>query len=149
MKLFDLRSIILARHAQHVVLIHFPIALCLVGIGFDLLAELRNSRVLADVAYYNLLVAAFSTLPVLATGLLAWQFQLEGQRLKGALLIHLVLAVVSSALIWVVWNLHWRFRRDSQRRLPGYRIPVELVTVACVILTAHLGGILSGVNTPT
>lgn len=35
----DLRSIFLARHAQHVVLIHFPIALFLMGVGFDLAAR--------------------------------------------------------------------------------------------------------------
>jgi uncharacterized membrane protein len=147
-KFFDIRSIVLARHAQHVVLIHFPIALCLVGIAFDLLGQLKKNRVLAEVAYYNILVAAFSTIPVLATGLLAWQFQLEGQRLKGALLLHLVLAIVSSSLIWIVLTFHWRARRDPELRLSGYRIPVELVSVACITLTAHLGGILSGVNGP-
>jgi len=31
----------------------------------------------------NFLVAAISTVPVLATGILAWQFALEGQKLKG------------------------------------------------------------------
>ena len=130
-------------------LIHFPIALCLAGIAFDLLAQFRKNRVLTEVAYYNLLVAAFSTIPVLATGLLAWQFQLEGERLKGALLLHLVLAVVSSILIWIVLGFHWRARREPQLRLPGYRIPVELATVACIALAAHLGGILSGVNAPS
>jgi uncharacterized membrane protein len=148
-KLFDVRSIVLAKHAQHVVLIHFPIALCLVGIAFDLVAQFRRSRVLTDVAYYNLLVAAFSTIPVLATGLLAWQFQLEGQRLKGTLLLHLVFAIVASIMIWIVLSFHWRARRKPQRQLSGYRIPVELLTVAIVALAAHLGGILSGVNTPS
>lgn len=62
---------------------------------------------LAEVAYYNLLVAAFSTIPVIATGLLAWHFQLEGQRLKGTLLLHLVLGTLGSALIWLVWSFHF------------------------------------------
>jgi hypothetical protein len=30
--------------------------------------------------------------------------------------------------------------------LPRYRLPIEVVTVALVGLTAHLGGFLSGVN---
>ena len=149
MKPIDLRSILLAKHAQHIVLIHFPIALCLVGIAFDLLAQYKRSRVLADVAYYNLLVAAFSTIPVVATGLLAWRFQLEGQRLRGTLLLHLVLAVMSSILIWIVLNFHWRARRLPELRLPGYRIPVELLTVVCIALAAHLGGIVSGVDLPS
>jgi len=88
---FDLKTVLLARHAQHVVLIHFPIALFLTAVAFDLVAQWTKRPGLTDGAYYNLLVAAISTLPVLATGILAWQLQLEGQKLKGMLLLHLVL----------------------------------------------------------
>ena len=143
---FDPRSLIFAKHAQHVVLVHFPIALCLVSILFDFIAQWRKSHVLAEVAYYNLLVAAISTVPVLATGLLAWHFQLEGQRLKGKLLLHLVLGSVAACLIWVVWSIHFRAHRDPERKLPLYRLPIELGAAAVVALTAHLGGFLSGVN---
>jgi hypothetical protein len=48
---------------------------------------------------------------VLATGILAWQVQLEGQKLKGVLLLHLVLACISSVMIWLVWCVHFRARR--------------------------------------
>src|ERR1700747_1944613 len=47
-------------------------------------------------------------LPVLATGIIAWLWELEGQRLKGVLLMHLVLGCLSSALIWIVWLIHVR-----------------------------------------
>jgi len=144
---FDLKTAILAKHAQHVVLIHFPIALFISAVGFDLLAQWKKSRSLADAAYYNLLVAAISTVPVLATGLLAWQFQLEGQKLKGILLQHLVLACASSAMIWLVWWVHFRARRHSMA-LPSYRLTIEFLGVAMVALTGHLGGFLSGVNLP-
>ena len=40
-------------------------------------------RGLPQAAYYNLLAAAISTLPVLATGLLAWQFQTRGTEAPG------------------------------------------------------------------
>lgn len=145
---FDLKAALLARHAQHVVLIHFPIALCLVSIAFDFIAHWTKKRVLAEVAYYNLLVAAISTLPVMATGLLAWRWQLEGQRLKGTLLLHLVLGFVASGLIWLVWSLHFRTHRDPGSKLPLYRLPIEIATATVVALTAHLGGFLSGVNGP-
>ena len=65
---FDLKTALLAKHAQHVVLIHFPIALFITAVAFDLIAQWTKRRGLADAAYYNLLVAAISTLPVLATG---------------------------------------------------------------------------------
>jgi uncharacterized membrane protein len=144
---FDLKTALLAKHAQHVVLIHFPIALFITAVVFDLTAQWTKRPSLALAAYYNLLVAAISTVPVLATGLLAWQFQLEGQKLKGILLLHLVLACVSTLMIWLVWWVHFRARRLSVY-LPSYRLAVELLAVGLVALTGHLGGFLSGVNLP-
>jgi uncharacterized membrane protein len=144
---FDLKTALLAKHAQHIVLIHFPIALFISAVLFDLIAQWTKRRGLADAAYYNLLVAAISTVPVLGTGLLAWQFQLEGQKLKGILLLHLVLAFVSSLLIWLVWYVHFRARRRSVY-LPNYRWVVEFLAVTTVALTGHLGGFVSGVNGP-
>ena len=62
---FDLKTALLAKHAQHVVLIHFPIALFITAVAFDLIAQWTKRRGLAHAAYYNLLVAAISTVPVL------------------------------------------------------------------------------------
>ena len=146
---FDLKTIIFAKHAQHVVLIHFPIALFIAGVTFDFLAEWKKQRSLAAAAYYNFFAAALTTIPVLITGILAWQWQLEGQRLKGILRMHLIAGCVSSALIWVVWLLHRRTQQKEEGILPGYRLPVEAVAVALVVLTGHLGGFLSGVNGPS
>ena len=148
MKPFDLKSVFLAKHAQHLVLIHFPIALFISAVAFDFIANWTKRSALADAAYYNLLAAAISTLPVLATGILAWQFQLEGQKLKGILLLHLLLACVSSVMIWLVWWVHFRARRRAEV-LPNYRLAFEFLGVALVGLTGHLGGFLSGVNGPS
>jgi uncharacterized membrane protein len=144
---FDLKTTILAKHAQHVVLIHFPIALFLAAVAFDFIAVWVKRRGLADAAYYNLVAAAISTVPVLVTGILAWQFQLEGQKLKGILLMHLVLACVSTVMIWLVWWVHFRARRRTVY-LPSYRLAVEILAVVLVAVTGHLGGFLSGVNLP-
>jgi uncharacterized membrane protein len=146
---FSIREALLAKHAQHVVLIHFPIALFLTGVGFDFAAYWTKRSSLATAAYYNFIVAAISTVPVIATGLLAWQFELEGQKLKGILLQHLVLGVVSSAMICLVWLVHFLSRRASEHKLPSYCLPMELMAVALVAITGHLGGYLSGVNIPS
>jgi uncharacterized membrane protein len=142
---FDLRTVFLAKHAQHVVLIHFPIALFISAVLFDFLSQWTKRPGLADAAYYNLLVAAASTFPVLATGVLAWQLQLEGHKLKGILLLHLVLACLSSVLICLVWLVHFRARRHTTL-LPSYRLALEVLGVGIIALTGHLGGFLSGVN---
>jgi uncharacterized membrane protein len=115
-------------------------------VAFDMTAQWTKRQALADAAYCNLLVAAISTLPVMATGLLAWRFQLEGQRLKGILLLHLVLAGVSSVMMWLIWWVHFRARRRSPATLPIYRLPIEFLAAGIVALTGHLGGFLSGVN---
>jgi uncharacterized membrane protein len=132
-RLLDPKSVFLARHAQHVVLVHFPIALFLTGVGFDLAGAWWKRRALTEAAYWNVTVAALSTLPAIATGLLAWRFQLEGQTLKGVLLLHLVLACVSSATIGLVWWMHRR-ARGRGRRCQSSR-GHELLGVAFVALT--------------
>jgi uncharacterized membrane protein len=144
---FDPKTVLLAKHAQHVVLIHFPIALFITAVAFDLIARWTKRPGMADSAYYNLLVAAISTLPVLATGIFAWQFQFEGQKLKGILLLHLIFACLSSVMIWLVWWMHFRARRRAGV-LPYYCFVTELLGVVLVGLTGHLGGFLSGVNGP-
>ena len=145
---FDLKAALLARHAQHVVLIHFPIALFITSVAFDVLAFCNRSRTLSAAAYYNLLAAAVSALPAVASGLLAWQLQLDGARLRGNLRLHLVLALLSSVAIWVLWLLHFRRRRTERQRTGAALLAAELATVILVALTGHIGGFLSGVNGP-
>ena len=145
---FHIKAVFFAKHAQHVVLIHFPIALFIIGVLFDFLAQWKKKSLLAVAAYYNLLVAAIATIPVIVTGILAWQWELEGQRLKGILLMHLVLGCTSSVLIWAVFFIHWRVRRRHQESLPKYRLALEAFAILIVVLTGHLGGFLSGVNGP-
>jgi uncharacterized membrane protein len=140
--------VLLAKHAQHVVLIHFPIALFAASVAFDYLAQWTKNRALAAAAYFNLLLAAVFAVPVVATGLAAWQWALEGQKLKGILLLHLVLGCLSGLLIWLVFWIHWRARRRPEDSLPKFRLVIEAVAVLLVGLTAHLGGFLSGVNGP-
>jgi uncharacterized membrane protein len=147
---FDPKSALLAKHAQHVVLAHFPIALFLTGMVFDFTSrwakEASNRATLAAGARLNMLTAAIFVLPTLATGTLAWRWQLAGKKLKGLLLLHLVMGCTSSVLICVVaWFCFWR-RRASDSALPRYFLPLELVTAAVIALTAHIGGFLSGVN---
>jgi uncharacterized membrane protein len=143
---FDLKSVILAKHAQHVALVHFQIALIVVGVLFDLLSLREQSLALLRAAYYTVLTAAISAVPTIATGLLAWQLQFEGKGPKGNLKLHMILAIASSAMIWLVCWLHIKEQRKPQFNSPGIRVAVELVAVALTMLTGHVGGFVSGVN---
>ncbi len=143
---FDLRTILLARHAQHVVLVHFPIALFITGVILDLLSRNAHKPGLARAAYLNISIAAATVIPSAVTGLLAWQFALEGKRLKGLLLFHVVAASIAVTLVIASWWVHWRSHKSGPQALHRILVPVELFGVAVIAVTAHLGGFLSGVN---
>ncbi|HWR14719.1 MAG TPA: DUF2231 domain-containing protein [Terriglobales bacterium] len=143
---FDIKTVLLAKHAQHVVLIHFPIALFATAVGLDFVWQWTKSEGMAAAAYFNFLLAAISSVPVVASGIGAWQWALEGQRLKGILMMHLVLGCTSAVLMWIVFWMHSQSRRHLAYTLPRFRLFVEALAVASVMVTGHVGGFLSGVN---
>src|SRR5438105_7126907 len=67
---FDLRTILLAKHPQHVVLIRFPIALFITGVGLDLLSPGNRASQLAAAAYLNISIAAAAMIPAALAGML-------------------------------------------------------------------------------
>src|SRR5215813_7271037 len=105
---FDPRTVLFAKHAQHVVLVHFPIGLCLTSVIFEVLGKWRSNAALISASYYNQLSAAIASIPVVATGLLAWHFQLEMATLEGDLLMHWSFGVTTSLLMWSVVALYRR-----------------------------------------
>ena len=144
---FDLKAALLAGHAQHPVIVHFPIALFIASAVFEVLAIWRKQPVFAAAAYFNLLGAALSIPFTIATGLGAWRWQLEGARLKGNLQPHLVFALTSAALILVLCWMRSRLREKGSSPNIAY-FTVMSLALMMITLTGHLGGILSGVETP-
>jgi uncharacterized membrane protein len=143
---FDWRTVLLAKHAQHVAIIHFPIALFIVGMIFDVIGTLTKENTFETAAFLNFTAAAVAVLPAGLTGLVAWQWLLEGQQLKGILLYHVLAASASAVLIVINWWIHFRARRKQPLVLPSWRLATELAGAALVIATGHLGGFLTGVN---
>jgi uncharacterized membrane protein len=82
----------------------------------------------------------------IASGLAAWQWQLEGARLKGNLLLHMVFALSASGMILVLCG--WRVRQHGTSKEPPGRVyfALALGTFVLITLAGHLGGILSGVE---
>lgn len=144
---FDLKAALLAGHAQHPVIIHFPIALFIASAVFEALAIWRKRAILASVAFYNLVGAALTVPVAIATGLGAWRWQLEGAALKGTLRLHLISALTSASLIFILCWMRSRIR--AKNTLPGIAyFATTLLALIAITLTGHLGGILSGVETP-
>jgi uncharacterized membrane protein len=144
---FDIKAALLARHAQHPVIVHFPIALFIMSALFEALAVWRKQPMFASVAYFNLLAAAISIPFTIATGLAAWQFQLEGAALKGNLRLHLVFAITTAAIILILFWKRFHMRRSGSSPSPAYFALITL-GLLMITLTGHLGGILSGVEAP-
>ena len=144
---FDLRAALLARHAQHPVIVHFPIALFIASVVLEVLAIWRRAPLLAAAAYFNLAGAALSLPFAIATGLGAWQWQLEGATLKGNLQLHLICALTTAALILgLCWRRFW-LRLNNERPNLSYFVAMA-VALIMITLTGHLGGIVSGLEGP-
>jgi len=144
---FDLKAALMAGHAQHPVIVHFPIALFIASAVFEVLAIWRRQPVLAAVAYFNLVAAAMTVPFAIVTGLGAWQWQLEGATLKGNLRLHMIFALTTAVLIL---GLCWkRLRLRAKGKAPGASYFVVMALgLMMITLIGHLGGILSGVEAP-
>jgi uncharacterized membrane protein len=139
--------VLLAKHAQHVVLIHFPIGLFLSGLIFDAIGEWKSDGRFATAAFLNFSAAAVSLPFVLATGVLAWYWALGAPHVKGLLLWHAVSATLASVAIGVVAAMRLRDEKSGSKQSSA-RFYVEGVAASLLALAAHLGGFLSGVNGP-
>jgi uncharacterized membrane protein len=144
---FDLRAALLAPHAQHPVIVHFPIALFIASVVFEILALWRKQPIFATVAYFNLIAAALSLPFTIASGLAAWHWQLEDATLKGNLRLHLVFALTTAAIILL---LSWKRARLRSRGEAPRAMYFALMTLGllAISVTGHLGGFLSGLEGP-
>ncbi len=140
---FAVETLIKPKHGNHPILVHFPIALFLIGFLFDVLGTKKKERTLLTVGYYNLLVAAIGSLPSIGTGLLAWQWHFGGTPLEGYLLIHLICGIVTSALLFTLWGMRRKMQENPESNLStGYWI-LAGITALMITVTGHLGGFLA------
>ena len=148
---YDLKTLLLPKHAQHPVLVHFPIALFIISLFFDALALWKRDHTLAATGYLNLTVAAVTSLLALITGLLAWNFAYGGISLaalqgNNTLLQHLILSIVTTILIWVLWAMRFSKRREGFQTVRTPYMVLAVIAFIIISITGHLGGYLSGVN---
>jgi hypothetical protein len=67
-----------------------------------------------EVARWNFLFAAVMSIPTAATGILAWRWVLEGQRLKAILRLHLLLGCAAIFALWLTVWLRSRLRAQAE-----------------------------------
>jgi uncharacterized membrane protein len=142
---FDLRIALLAKHAQHIVVIHFPIALFCAAFLFDAAGYFRKRPMLTAVGYYNLIFAAAASIAAAGTGIAAWQLIYDGGPLRGVLKYHLVSAVLTVCGICGLALYRFRLNRTPDAQPGRTYLALAFAVMLGVVITAHLGGILSGV----
>jgi uncharacterized membrane protein len=144
---FDIKAALLAGHAQHPVIVHFPIALFIASAAFEVLAVWRKQPIFASVAWFNLVGAALCLPVTIATGLGAWWWQLEGATFKGNLRLHLIFALTTATLIFLLTWMRGRMRTRGNPPRVSYFAVTGLALIA-ITITGHLGAFLSGVEGP-
>jgi uncharacterized membrane protein len=142
---FDIKAIIFAKHAQHPVIIHLPIGLFIASLLFDLISRSKKSPGLNTAAYYNLILAALTGVISVITGIIAWQWKFAGATLRGNLLLHLILGVVTCLLMFVLWAMRRKCTVLPADQVSTAYLALAIITGLVIALTGHVGGILSGV----
>ncbi len=137
---FDLKSALLAKHAQHVVLIHFPIALFLTGAAFDLAARWTKNATkrpaLAAAAYLRPSRRCCFCAAGRRHGHRRLAVATGGAQAQGSLDLHPLSwgAPPVSLFVSVEW-IHFQQHQASDSALPSYRLPLELLTAVVIVLT--------------
>jgi len=145
---FDVKTAVFAKSAQHPVIVHFPIALFIISLLFDVLGVWKKNPALRTTATYNLIVAAFGGLCAVISGLIAWQWLYGGAELKGNLRLHLIMGIVTTGLLFLLWAIRTRLNKNPNAPLSRVYFILSLIALGLIALTGHIGGILSGVVQP-
>lgn len=145
---FDVKTAVFAKSAQHPVIVHFPIALFIISLLFDVLGAWKKNPAMRTTATYNLVVAAFGGLGAVISGLIAWQWLYGGAELKGNLRLHLIMGITTTGLLFLLWGIRTRLNKTPNVPLTRFYFVLSLIVLGLIALTGHIGGILSGVVQP-
>lgn len=105
-------SSVIPEHAFHPAVVHFPIALFIVGVLLDVLGRARRNDSLREAGWWNMLIGSLSSLLALGTGLIARD--LTGYEWNEAdFYAHFVLAAASIVLMAAATGMRKSKMRDS------------------------------------
>jgi uncharacterized membrane protein len=124
----------------HPLLVHFPIAILLMALVFELLARAKAFKNLKAAVQPTLLIGAITSLFSVATGLILEQ---EGGYDDKLLTIHKYLGISTTVLSFGVYFLRqriWSFDKIKRRRI---RLMLLIPVAVLVSLTGHWGGSLT------
>lgn len=122
-------------HSFHPAVVHFPIALVVIGLLFEILGMINFDSKWKVAARLNLVFGAVSTAVAIPTGVIAWLR--NGYELKGSLLIHLILEVVGTLLLLLAL---YTTRKTTERNAMYYLL--LLIAAILIGLGGHFGSLM-------
>lgn len=127
------------KNAFHPAIVHFPIALFIAGLVLDLFGLIGRNKALLLAGWYNLVLAAISSLVAVGTGVAAMGF--IHLPYKGLIFQHLLYAVGAAFTMWIMVSL--RVHRHEEMNIPLRVAYFVLAAVGLVFISyaGHLGGV--------
>jgi uncharacterized membrane protein len=122
----------------HPAVVHFPIALFIGGLILDFIGFRFKKQHFLIAGWYDILLAAITSLGGIATGFGAMWIQKIP--FKGLIFTHMILALTSAVLMFIMCGL--RVHKHDKMHLPT-RIIYYILATTCFVLISyagHLGG---------
>lgn len=138
-------------HPIHPMIVHFPIALLITSVVFDLLATRWRPGSFREVSFYTLIAGLLGAVAAVITGSLAEE-QVEESGVPGWILeLHETLGYATLWLFIGLLALRLLMRWGLLREIPVLRIAMGVVSIGVLAVTGYSGGILvygfgAGVN---
>lgn len=127
------------KNAFHPAIVHFPIALFVVGLLLDFVGMVRGIKSMLIAGWYNIVLGAVSSLAGIATGV--WAMGLLKLPYRGLIFDHLKYAIVATVCMWLMVAM--RVHRHEKMQL-GARLIYYALATACLLSISwagHLGGV--------
>lgn len=127
------------KNGFHPAIVHFPIALFVAALILDFFGMIRKDKTLLHAGWYNMVLAAVTSIGGIMSGILA--VTLMKLPYRGLILNHLVYAVGSSAIMGIM--IAMRVHRHEKMNVSARTIYYLLATVGFVMISyaGHLGGV--------
>src|SRR5688500_2376362 len=124
----------------HPLVVHFPIAILLMAIVFELLAKISSLKKLKSAVQPTLFIGALTSVISVSTGLILEQ---EGGYDEELLSVHKYLGLSTTALAFIVFFLRRQTLSIDKAKRKQIRLMLLIPVVILVSLTGHWGGSLT------
>lgn len=141
-QVFTPQSFLFPKHAQHPIVVHFPVALFFSSLFFDAVGLWKRWETWRITGRFLLASAVITTAPSILTGLLAWRFRFGGAPLEGLLLYHLATSIGFTGLLCGMWWARSRYDRVRSQAYLRLHAALAVLAVGMLTIAGHLGGVL-------